>query len=110
MEITGKLKKVLKIESGTAKNGNEWKKQSCIVETDNKYNNQVCITAFGEENINSLNKLKIGSGVSISCNVYSREYNGKYYNQIDGWKFATSNDVLENSSAEDFVTSDEMPF
>lgn len=107
MEIKGKLTKILKIESGIAKNGNEWKKQSCIVETESKYNNQVCVTAFGEENINSLNKLKIGETVAIDCNVYSREYNGKYYNQIDGWKFSKHS---EETNVTDFVTSEETPF
>ncbi len=107
MEIKGKLTKILKIESGTAKNGNEWKKQSCIVETESKYNNQVCVTAFGEENINSLNKLKTGETVAIDCNVYSREYNGKYYNHIDGWKFSKHS---EETNVTNFVTSEETPF
>jgi len=118
MEIRGKLIKIQEAESGTSKNGKAWDKQTCIVQTDSKYNNIVCITAFGEDHIRNLNKLKIGSGVAIECNVYSREYNGKYYHQIDGWRFATSNGELKNFSnnndesnnAEEFVTVDDLPF
>tara|TARA_R100000234_G_C4990061_1_gene175085 strand:+ start:504 stop:860 length:357 start_codon:yes stop_codon:yes gene_type:complete len=118
MQIRGKLINILEAESGTSKNGKAWEKQSCIVETDNKYNNIVCVTAFGEENVKNLNKLKVGNGVAIDCNIYSREYKGKFYNQIDGWRFATSNGELENfsndsnklSDADDFITSDDMPF
>ena len=109
MQIEGKLIKILESEGGTSKNGKAWSKQSCIIETDNKYNNQVCITAFGDDKINDLNKLKIGENVAIDCNVYSREYNGKYYNQIDGWKFAKHENY---TNANDFVTTDDndMPF
>ena len=41
---------------------------------------------------------------TIYCNVYSREYKGNYYNQIEGWKFS--------KSGNEFVTTDDndMPF
>lgn len=109
MQIEGKLIKILEAEGGTSKSGKAWIKQSCIVETDSEYNNQVCITAFGDDKIKDLNKLKIGENVQIWCNVYSREYNGKYYNQIDGWRFSKSGSDFR---PEKFVTTDDndMPF
>ena len=104
MQIEGKLIKILEAEGGTSKSGKAWSKQSCIVETDSKYNNLVCVTAFGDDNINNLNKLKVNDNVQIWCNVYSREYNGRYFNQIDGWRFS--------KSGNEFVTTDDndMPF
>ncbi|QDP46682.1 MAG: hypothetical protein Unbinned6316contig1000_26 [Prokaryotic dsDNA virus sp.] len=90
MEITGNLKKILPLENGVSKAGKEWKKQSCLIETDNEYNPIVCVSAFGEK-VNDLNKLVVGYPVSILCNVYSREYNGKYYTSIDGYWFSTKN-------------------
>ena len=46
--------------------------------------------------------------VAILCNVYSREYNGKYYHNIDGYHF-TNQSEAEGSS--DFVAPDnDMPF
>jgi len=46
--------------------------------------------------------------VSIRCNVYSREYKGKYYHNIDGYWFT------QKAENEDFVTSDsnenDLPF
>jgi hypothetical protein len=45
--------------------------------------------------------------VAISCNVYSREYNGRYYHNIDGYWF-TSQDNKE--SKKEFITSNDMPF
>ncbi len=109
MEIKGKLIKILDAEGGTSKNGNPWQKQSIVIETDAEFNNQICISAFGEEKIKNMNKLSVGDDVTILCNIYSREYNGKYYNSIDGYWFAKQG---EGSKATDFVTTDdnEMPF
>jgi hypothetical protein len=108
MQIEGKLIKILDAEGGTSKSGKAWIKQSCIVETDSEYNNQVCISAFGEDKVENLNKLKEGENVQIWCNVYSREYNGKYYNQIDGWRFSKSGSDFK---PQDMITSDnDMPF
>ena len=45
--------------------------------------------------------------VAIMCNIYSREYKGKYYHNIDGYHFSQQNDAVE---ADDFVTSDNTPF
>ena len=90
MEIEGKLKEILPLQTGVSKSGNEWQKQSCLIETDNEYNPIVCVNAFGDK-VKDLNKLVVGYPVSILCNVYSREFNGKYYTSIDGYWFSTRN-------------------
>ena len=57
-----------------------------------------------------MNKLDIGMSVSVLCNVYSREFKGKYYTSLDGYHFTDKTNAGE-SSADDFVTSDnDMPF
>ena len=40
--IKGKLSQKLSIESGVAKSGNEWKKQSFVLDTDAQYNPLIC--------------------------------------------------------------------
>ena len=45
--------------------------------------------------------------VAILCNVYSREYNGKYYHNIDGYHFTNKSNA---KSPVDFITSDDVPF
>ena len=107
MEVRGKLVKLLDLEKGTSKAGKEWKKQTVVVETDNEFNNLTAISAFGEDKIKHLNKLDIGMTVAILCNVYSREYKGKYYHNIDGYHFTQQSESVET---EDFVTSDDTPF
>ena len=108
MEVKGKLIKKLQAEAGTTKAGKTWESQTCLVDTGEKFNNIVAIRSFGEK-VKQMNKLRDGDMVLISCNVYSREYKGKYYNQIDGWWFVNQNeDPTDNR--DEFVTVDDSPF
>jgi hypothetical protein len=42
MQITGKLIKVLPLQSGISKTGSEWKKQDFVIETEGAYPKTVC--------------------------------------------------------------------
>ena len=104
MEITGKLIKKLDVESGISKAGKEWQKQSILVEqfgTD--YNKEVVISFFGDK-IKSIRDIQEGSDVSVSINLSSREYNGKYFHNIDGWFIAKKGQETVSAN------NDEMPF
>ena len=108
MEVTGKLVKKLELETGTSKSGKEWQKQSIVIDTGNEFNNLIAVSAFGDK-LKQMNKLEIGMEVSVLCNVYSREYNGRYYHNIDGYFFTNqsnkSSDKITNGEAEE-----DMPF
>tara|TARA_R100001198_G_scaffold32324_1_gene17212 strand:+ start:95 stop:436 length:342 start_codon:yes stop_codon:yes gene_type:complete len=96
MEVKGKLVKFLNIETGTSKSGKEWQKKTVVIDTGNEFNNLVAVSAFGDK-VERMNKLEEGTTVTILCNVYSREYNGKYYHNIDGYHFVQqSNDTNVN--------------
>jgi hypothetical protein len=84
--IKGKITKVLEVESGTSKAGKEWRKQDFVVDTGDQYNPEVCFNLFGDEKIEMLSKFSEGQEVEISFNVSSREFNGKYYHNLDAWK------------------------
>ncbi len=83
MELIAKLIKTLPIQTGEGKNG-IWKKQDIIVETDGKFPKKVCISLWGDKIDES--KLVIGNQLSISFDVESREYNGKWYTDVKAWK------------------------
>jgi len=108
MEVTGKLVKKLELETGTSKSGKEWQKQSIVIDTGEEFNNLIAVSAFGDK-LKQMNKLEIGMEVSVLCNVYSREYNGRYYHNIDGYFFTNqsnkSSDKITNGEAEE-----DMPF
>ena len=106
MEVTGKLVKKLELETGTSKAGKEWQKQSIVIDTGNDFNNEVCVSAFGEK-VEQMNKLEIGMKVSVLCNVYSRAYKGRYYHNIDGYWFS---DQSNKSSSKINTEDEDMPF
>ena len=91
MEIIGKLVQKLERETGVSKAGRTWEKQSILVKQslppglEDKEN--VVITFFGDK-MQSIRDVEEGSDVNVSVNLYSREFNGKYFHNIDGWACA----------------------
>ena len=71
-------------------------------------------TVFGEEKVDNLLKFnKVGQTVDVSFNAESREYNGKFYTDLQAWKiFTTTKDSMEQPKEEyhDVATDDGMPF
>ena len=88
MNIIGKLVKKLERETGVSKAGKPFEKQSILVEqAGTEYNKEVVVCFFGDK-IKSLRDIEVGSDVNVSVNLSSREYNGKYFHNIDGWSIA----------------------
>jgi len=111
MEVKGKLVKKLAVESGISKSEKAWQKQTCVIDTGGDFNNEVAVSAFGDK-LALMNKLEVGMEVKILCNVYSREYKGKYYHNIDGYHFTQnfiSGASLEYSTTPPSIDED-MPF
>tara|TARA_R100000656_G_C3859345_1_gene109477 strand:- start:39 stop:356 length:318 start_codon:yes stop_codon:yes gene_type:complete len=105
MNIIGKLVKKLERETGVvSKTGKTWEKQSIIVEQNTDYNKEVVISFFGDK-IKSIRDIEEGSDVNVSINLSSREYNGKYYHNIDGWFIAK-----EGQETVGGVNEDDTPF
>lgn len=74
--INGKITAALSPRRGTAKTGNEWVSQDFVIETEN--GDCICFNMFGEDKI--LNSgLKVGAIASVTCDVKSKEWNGKWF-------------------------------
>ena len=100
MEVTGKLVKILDLEEGTSKAGKSWQKQSVVIDNGDEFNNLIAVSAFGDK-VDKLNRLELGMDVAILCNVYSREYQGKYYHNIDGYHFSNQSSSQGDPGDED---------
>ncbi len=83
MQLTAKLVQLLPLQTGAGKNG-PWKKQDIIVETEGQYPKKVCVSIWGDKINESL--LQTGSQLTISFDVESREYNGRWYTDVKAWK------------------------
>ena len=84
MEITGKIIVKLPLASGTSKAGNEWHKQEYVLETLESFPKKVHFDFFGER-ADQYN-LNIGDVIKLSFDIESREYQGRWYTSIRGWK------------------------
>lgn len=85
LSVKGKVNQILKAETGVSRAGNEWKKQEFILETDEQFPRKVCFTTFGDK-VDLLSGVKAGEEVEVSFNVESREYNGRWFTNVNAWK------------------------
>lgn len=89
LSVKGKIQQILKPESGVSRAGKEWQKQEFVIETDEQFPKKVCFTVFGDKTT-LLNGFETGSDVEVSFNLESREFNGKWYHNINAWKIENS--------------------
>lgn len=85
MDLIGKVIQVLPLQEGIGKTGNPWKVQSYIVETLEQYPRKVCVEVFGEDRIKN-NPCNIDDIVTVSFDIESREYNGRWYTSIRAFR------------------------
>ena len=118
LSVKGKISSKLSVESGTSKAGKEWKKQSFLLDTGAQYNPEICFQLFGDEKIAMLEHYNIGDQVEVSFNLSSREWNGRYFHNVDAWKIEkigeeiAENEHLEEPPVFDAPASeeDDLPF
>ena len=88
LELEGTLRHKLASQQGTSARG-AWAKQEFILEyPDGNFTAQACFTAFGQDKVAELDKYQIGDRIKISFNIRSREYNGRWYNDLQIWRIA----------------------
>ncbi len=91
MEIIGKIIHVLPEASGVSKAGNQWKKREYVLETVETYPKKVFFDFFGERA--DQYPLAIGQMIKLSFDIESREFNGRWYTSIRGWKAEPADNV-----------------
>jgi len=84
MEVTGKIIVALPEMSGTSKAGNAWKKREYVLETQETYPRKIHFDFFGERADQF--PLNVGDTIKLSFDIESREYNGRWFTSIRGWK------------------------
>ena len=85
MDIVGKIIQVLPVQEGIGKNGNPWKVQPYVLETLDQYPRKVHFEVFGEDRIKQ-NPCDVDQFVTVSFDIESREFNGRWYTSIRAWR------------------------
>lgn len=82
MQTNGKLIKVLPIETGEGQNG-PWTRGGVVIETLDDYPKPIAFQLFGEDRVKSSCQIPLGTIVQVTFAPQSREYNGKWYTQLN---------------------------
>ena len=86
MEVSGKIIQVLPEQGGVSKtSGKEWKLQAYVLETQEQYPRKVHFEVFGEDRIKA-NPCHLDDIVTVSFDIESREFNGRWYTSVRAWK------------------------
>ena len=112
MEISGKIIAVLPLQSGQGKNG-LWRSQDYVLETADQYPKKVCFNLFNDK----IDKFTIAldDTVTISFDIESREYNGRWYTSIRAWNVkkedaANANNTVSQPGISSFPPASSAPF
>lgn len=101
LTISGVVLHILDEQSGVSKAGKDWNKQDFVIETTDQYPKKIAFTLFGDKTDLLMN---IGQGqlVDVSFNLESREYNGRWFHNVNAWK-------ILSGEVNDSVPSNEIP-
>lgn len=83
MEISGKVIKVLPLQSGEGKNG-LWQKQEFVIEVPGQFPKKVCFSLWGDKVTQF--PIKEGDPVTLNFDLESREFNNRWYTEARVWR------------------------
>jgi hypothetical protein len=90
MEISGKVIKILPLQSGEGKNG-RWQKQEFIIEIPGQFPKKLCLSLWGDKV--TQNPLTEGQQVSVSFDLESKEFNNRWYTDAKVWKVTSQQNM-----------------
>jgi hypothetical protein len=108
LQIKGIIKQILKPESGTSRAGNVWKKQEFVIETKDQFPKAICFTLFNDK-VALIDRFINGDEVDVLFNIESREFNGKWFHNINAWKIEKSDGLNANEPSYEYKTEDIPP-
>lgn len=80
----GRISDMSEVVSGVSQNGNQWQRMTIVLEIPG-FQGSVFKQAFqvNGDSVNNVLLFSIGDKVEISWSMYAREWNGKWYNNVD---------------------------
>lgn len=108
MKISGKITAVLPVQTGEGKNG-QWSKQTAVVtEEEGQYPQSLAFDMFGDKIV----PLVVGSKVEVNFETKAREFEGKFFNNVNAWKVdtGTKNPSVPQDGAGAPPPVDDLPY
>lgn len=80
----GTISEMSEVQSGTSQNGYQWQRMTIILDIPG-YQGSIIKQAFQVtgDDVNDVLLYNIGDRVEVSWSLYARNWNGKWYNNVD---------------------------
>lgn len=104
MELEGKIFSILELTKGASAKG-EWKRQNIVIETVSDFSKKVCVSLWGPK-VDAISNMQIGDKVSMTVDLESREFNGKWYTDVRASRIEK---VGSNANNINSVAKDDVP-
>lgn len=93
-EANGKIVNIGQKESGVSKSNKDWEKVEFAIETQEQYPKTIAFTLFNQ-NCEIIDDKELGDEVSVKFNVESREYNGRWFHNVNAFGISVLNKTEE---------------
>jgi hypothetical protein len=84
MKFSGKITKVMPVQTGKSEKGSEWKRQTFVVMDDNPnvaYPDEVALDIWNDHIPEQ--PLEVGQHVEVFCSIRAKAYEGRMYNEFN---------------------------
>lgn len=92
------------------------KREMVVIVEDGKYPQEISLE-FVQDKAALLDKLQPGQDVTVSFDIRGREYKGRYFNNLQGWRVTTQKSDADNDAPPvqeappmDAYMDDDVPF
>ena len=106
MEFEGVVYKIMPVTRGTSARG-EWQRQEVIFELPQEFSRKICVIFFNKES--DVARLREGMICTVSVNIESREYNGKWYTDVRAWRVQPKEETAAAPAMPDMPPFTEEP-
>ena len=88
------------VQSGTSKNGYEWQRMTIILDIPGFQGSSIkqAFQVTGDD-VNEVLLYNIGDRVEVSWSLYARNWNGKWYNNVDLVKIKSQEETKQDAPA-----------
>jgi hypothetical protein len=102
-----KMKGVLKVINPSVQVSEKFTKREFVLNEPHDQYPQDILFQLTQKNVDVLDKFVEGQEVEVSFRIRGREYNGKYFNNIEAWRIEAIGEIPSNSPAKE---EDILPF
>jgi hypothetical protein len=105
-DLTGKVKLIQAVQTFDS---GFTKREMVVIVEDGKYPQEINLE-FVQDKVGLLENLQVGQEVTVTFDIRGREYNGRYFNNLQGWKIVTAgNETAFSPPGQSFGPSGAAP-